>query len=1067
MIGKTISHYRIIEKLGEGGMGVVYKAEDTKLKRIVALKFLPQDALNKADEKARFNREAQAAAALQHPSICTIHEIDEVKGQTFIAMEYIAGSDLKSIIAQGPMNLDVAVDIAIRVGRGLREAHEKNVIHRDIKSANIMINDRGRPITLDFGLAKRSGQTALTKEGTSMGTIDYMSPEQAQGDEVDHRTDIWSLGVMLYEMITGQLPFRGEFDQAVVYKIMNEDPEPLTAVRSGVPMDLERLVSKALAKRPDERYQHMSDMLVDLRAVGKQVGATAGARPSSAPKTAVTRTGRSEGVSLVRHLFDRRVPQILGIYVAASFAVIAFLSWLVNRFPLSPHLPDFGLAALASLIPTVVLLAYFHGKSGAAAWSRIEKVGIPINLVASAIILLFVFQGKDLGAATTKVSVTDDEGNVIERIIPKAEHRKRIAIFYFDNKSGDPEHDWIQQGIVEALCYELYQDMYLWVPYGFADELRQKGIDDPTKVPLALKRKITTDEHHDFFLAGTVAADSTDIVFQTTLYDPKSSGVIASREFRGDNIFALADEMSVALRKDLGIPDYHIAESPDLPAAEILTESTEALREFALGSTAHDKNDFALAATHLDRAVDIDPTFAVAHWYRTFTFYHLNREDDMLKAIGSAMEYRYKMPESVQYEAKGLYYQLRQEMDEQFENAKRWATLYPHDTYALGELAELHRQRDERDMAIEVRKRILEADPHAFDQFLEIAALHEDLGQFPEALNYYEEYAKQFPDKSESFERLGRLYRVVGDFDRAMENYKKAVVLEPDRVVLRTAMARLETATGHPDAALAHCDEALKIAKTPRDSLNVLYRLSQICITRGEAQKALEYHEKSRVVRRSYQTPANLLFNALVTTDRYVNAGKTDEAFAIVRDIEANATTSELKGWVNVGYLIIYRTMDNSSYSDEMARRLAQWQAFIEETNNEQWRWSIYFNQGVLDRWSGDRASALGNYQKTLEYLTQDTIRFIRWANIAAAECCRELGMLEQGRAHIEAALTVDPFDPQTNHEAARTYRAMGENDLAEKHLERALFMWENADPQYKPAKEARATAQKWESAVQ
>ncbi len=267
MIGQTISHYKILEKLGEGGMGVVYKAEDTKLKRLVALKFLPSSIMASETEKARFIHEAQAAAALNHPNICTIHEIDEAEGHLFIAMEFVEGQSLKAQIESGPLKLDEALGIAVQAAEGLQAAHEKKITHRDIKPANIMLTLKGQAKIMDFGLAKLAGRSALTKEGTTMGTIPYMSPEQARGENVDHRSDIWSFGAMLYEMITGQLPFKGEYEQAVMYSIMNMDPEPITGLRTGVPMELERIVNKALAKKTSLRYQNIADMLVDLRAL--------------------------------------------------------------------------------------------------------------------------------------------------------------------------------------------------------------------------------------------------------------------------------------------------------------------------------------------------------------------------------------------------------------------------------------------------------------------------------------------------------------------------------------------------------------------------------------------------------------------------------------------------------------------------------------------------------------------------------------------------------------------------------------------------------------------------------
>jgi len=271
MIGQTISHYKILEKLGEGGMGVVYKAEDTKLKRTVALKFLPPELTRDEESRERFIHEAQAASALQHNNICTIHDIDETEdGQSFICMAYYEGETLKKKIARGPLPVQQSVDTAIQIAEGLAKAHRQGIVHRDIKAANLMVTSDGVVKIVDFGLAKLAGKTRVTKTGTTVGTAAYMSPEQARGEGVDHRTDIWSLGVVLHEMLTGQVPFKGDYEQAVVYSILNEKPEPVTGLRTGVPMELERLVDKAMAKSPGERYQHVDEMLVDLRALRKK-----------------------------------------------------------------------------------------------------------------------------------------------------------------------------------------------------------------------------------------------------------------------------------------------------------------------------------------------------------------------------------------------------------------------------------------------------------------------------------------------------------------------------------------------------------------------------------------------------------------------------------------------------------------------------------------------------------------------------------------------------------------------------------------------------------------------------
>jgi non-specific serine/threonine protein kinase len=265
MIGKTISHYKILEKLGEGGMGVVYKAKDTKLDRMVALKFLPKHLLCDEEAKTRFVQEAKAASALNHTNITTIYEIDEVEDQCFISMEYIEGKSIKELVKEKTPSVKEILEIAIQVGEGLNAAHKKDIVHRDVKSDNIMLTDEGVVKIMDFGLAKLKGVSKLTKAGATLGTIQYMSPEQAQGMEVDQRSDIFSFGVVLYEMITGQMPFGGDHDAAVIYSIVNENPEPLARYKSDVPDELQRIVGKAMEKNPEIRYQYVDDLRADLR----------------------------------------------------------------------------------------------------------------------------------------------------------------------------------------------------------------------------------------------------------------------------------------------------------------------------------------------------------------------------------------------------------------------------------------------------------------------------------------------------------------------------------------------------------------------------------------------------------------------------------------------------------------------------------------------------------------------------------------------------------------------------------------------------------------------------------
>jgi serine/threonine-protein kinase len=273
MIGETINQYKILEELGRGGMGIVYKAQDTKLDRTVALKFLPEYLSSDQNEKERFYHEARSAAALNHQNIAVIYEISEHENKIFIAMEYLEGRTIKDLVEKESDSLTIkkVLETAIQIAEGLAAAHEKGIVHRDIKSDNIILTPKGKIKIMDFGLAKLKGASRLTQAGSTVGTAAYMSPEQAQGEDVDHRSDIFSFGVVLYELLTAHLPFRGEHQAALVYSVVNENPQPIARFNDKVTPELERIVDKALSKDKDERYQHVDDMLADLRREWKNI----------------------------------------------------------------------------------------------------------------------------------------------------------------------------------------------------------------------------------------------------------------------------------------------------------------------------------------------------------------------------------------------------------------------------------------------------------------------------------------------------------------------------------------------------------------------------------------------------------------------------------------------------------------------------------------------------------------------------------------------------------------------------------------------------------------------------
>ena len=282
MIGRTVSHYRILQRIGGGGMGEVYKGEDLRLQRAVALKFLPERLTRDDAANERFVQEARAVSALDHRNICTLYDIDHTDDQVFIVMAYYDGDTLQSRIAAGPLTAEESLDIAIQVADGLSHSHAHGIVHRDIKPANVLITRDGTAKIVDFGIAKLRQQTLLTTEGVLLGTAAYMSPEQARGRGVDHTTDIWSLGVVLYEMFTGRRPFTGEVEMGVMYAIVHEDPEVITTLHPGLSVEVSAAVHKALAKNPADRYQSMDEMLADLREL-RSTGGTSRRSLAAAP----------------------------------------------------------------------------------------------------------------------------------------------------------------------------------------------------------------------------------------------------------------------------------------------------------------------------------------------------------------------------------------------------------------------------------------------------------------------------------------------------------------------------------------------------------------------------------------------------------------------------------------------------------------------------------------------------------------------------------------------------------------------------------------------------------------
>lgn len=766
--------------------------------------------------------------------------------------------------------------------------------------------------------------------------------------------------------------------------------------------------------------------------------------------------------SFFKILMERRVPQVIGIYLAIGWGVLEFTDWLVSRFMLSPYLTDLTMVILISLAPSILMVAYFHGKPGKDRWNLIERIGIPVNLIMTVFLLLFIFSGKDLGSVERTVTIKNEKGEEIQRTIPKQHFKKNLALFYFDSDPRDADPHWLSYGITYMLEYDLSQDLFINtispdaqgkndLDYYFFNKIKEAGFNSAINIPLRLKQKIAKEFNKPCFLSGDIKVNDDTYTIITKLYDTKKGKLKAENQFTGENIFSLIDEISQQLKIDLDLPKSYIKEVNDLPLEEILTKSAKAARLYTMAqNTKIFDKDWQKAENYLEESITIDPTFAFASNELSLTYLLNNKTQkwkDSLNPQSLLMKHIYKLPERTQYLVRMLYYQSKQDVPKQIAIIDMLIQLNPEDLKAYSVRALFHILNNEKELAIEKYKKIMEIDHSRAELLQTIGELYESMGDFSNAKEYYQGYLNHFPDNSKSYLLIGNLNDLQGRFKEAKINFEKALVMEPASVSTLLKLGQTQINLGDYPGAFKYYQEALDLSNNPRLKAEVYDYIAGWYRKRGQIREAIKNIKLKNQQVDQFAVPILKLLSKMGHLNDYVTVGRKKEALDKIKEMEKQLNPP-YNQWTVIGYISVYLEAGDFDKTKELLPKL---ELLIKTFGLQQIKIIIFSAKADLNEKTGQYQEAIDFYEKTLQLIptAMELQRSIGY-------CYRKLGKMKKAKEFLDIALKYKPFNPYANFEVAQYYFDIKNISEGQKYLKIALDIWKDADLDFAPAIKAK-----------